>query len=57
MLLLVAPSDATFRNLIAYTSSNTGVATVDQYGVVTGVADGTAVITASTIGDSRPVAL
>ena len=48
--VVVAPSDATFRNLIAYTSSDTGVATVDQYGVVTGVADGTAVITASTIG-------
>ncbi len=48
--VVVAPSDATFRNLIAYTSSDTGKATVDQYGVVTGVADGTAVITASTIG-------
>ena len=48
--VVVAPSDATFRNLIAYTSSDTGIATVDQYGVVKGVADGTAVITASTIG-------
>ncbi len=48
--VVVAPSDATFRNLIAYTSSNTEFATVDQYGVVTGVADGEAVITASTIG-------
>ena len=48
--VVVAPSDATFRNLIAYTSSDTEIATVDQYGVVTGVADGEAVITASTIG-------
>ena len=48
--VVVAPSDATFRKLIAYTSSDTAIATVDQYGVVTGVANGTAVITASTIG-------
>lgn len=44
----VAPEDATDKSL-RWTSSNTNVATVDATGKVSAVADGTAVITASTV--------
>ena len=42
----VGPSNATDKSL-QWTSSNTGVATVNQNGVVTGVGAGTAIITAT----------
>lgn len=43
----ITPDDATNKRL-TWTSSNTSVATVDANGTVTGVAEGTAVITATT---------
>ena len=45
---VIAPGDATNQNLL-WSSSNTAAATVDSSGTVTGVADGTAVITATTV--------
>ena len=47
--LSVAPTNATARNLIVYTSATPAKATVSQLGVVTGVAAGSSVITATTI--------
>jgi len=44
----VAPADAT-NKAVTWTSSNTGVATVDENGKVTAVAAGTATITAKTV--------
>lgn len=41
---LLEPSDTTNKN-VTWTSSNPGVATIDEYGVVTGVSAGTAVMT------------
>ena len=43
----VAPADATNKN-VSWESDNTSVATVDENGVVTGVAEGTAHITVTT---------
>ena len=40
------PSNATKNAQIAYTSNNSGVASVDENGKVTGISEGTAVITA-----------
>ena len=47
----VTPLTATDRS-VAWTSSNTGIATVDDVGVVTGVAAGTATIRATSKADS-----
>ncbi len=47
----ISPADATDKN-VEWKSSNPDVATVDQAGVVTGVAGGTAVITATADGQS-----
>jgi len=47
--LTVAPANATARNLVLYSSATPAKATVSQLGVVTGVAAGTSVITATTI--------
>lgn len=47
----ITPADATDDN-VTWTSSNPDVATVDRAGVVTGVAGGTAVITAKAGGQS-----
>jgi len=47
LIATVLPVEATNRK-VNWTSSNTGVATVDEYGLVTGVSKGTAVITATT---------
>ena len=44
----VAPANATNKN-VTWSSNNTGVATVDENGTVTGVAAGSAVITATTV--------
>jgi hypothetical protein len=43
----VSPSDATNKN-VSWSSSNTGIATVDASGVMTAVAEGTAVVTVTT---------
>jgi uncharacterized protein YjdB len=43
----IQPADA-FNQIITWTSSNTGVASIDNYGVVTAHAPGTATITATT---------
>ncbi|MBR6282871.1 MAG: Ig-like domain-containing protein, partial [Muribaculaceae bacterium] len=48
----VLPSDATCKT-VAWQSSNTAVATVDDNGIVTAVGDGTAVITATTADGSN----
>ena len=47
LVATVTPSNATNKN-ITWTSSNTAVATVDENGVVTAVANGTSTITATT---------
>ena len=47
--LTVAPANATARNQILYSSATPAKATISQLGVVTGVATGTSVITATTI--------
>ncbi len=44
----VAPDDATDKSVI-WSSSDTGVATVDKHGLVTVVGPGTATITVSTV--------
>ena len=51
---IVYPEEATFHN-VTWKSSDTKVATVDQYGNVTAVALGTAVITATAIDGSEVV--
>lgn len=48
----VNPSNATNKNIV-WTSSNTGVATVDSSGKIIGVSNGTAVITASSVNDKN----
>jgi len=48
----VAPNNATNKN-VNWQSSNTGIATVSQTGVVTGVSAGTATITATTADGGR----
>ena len=52
----VSPSDATNKTL-SWSSSNTAVATVDANGVVSGVAAGTAVITAAATDGSGETAI
>lgn len=47
--LTVAPADATARHQIIYASATPAKATVSQLGIVTGVAAGTSVITATTL--------
>ncbi len=47
----VLPSDATDKT-VTWSSGNTSVATVSQSGIVTGIASGTALITATANGDS-----
>lgn len=49
---LIAPTNATNRNII-WSSSNSNVATVSANGLVTGVAQGTALIIANTIDSDR----
>ncbi|RFM28215.1 T9SS C-terminal target domain-containing protein [Deminuibacter soli] len=48
----VAPSNATNKN-VSYSSSNTGIATVNSTGLVTGVAAGTATITVTTADGAK----
>ncbi len=48
----VAPANAT-NQAVNWTSSNTGIATVSAAGLVTGVAAGTAVITATTVDQGK----
>lgn len=43
--------DSNYQGTVTYSSSNTGVATVNDQGVVTGVSEGTAVITANAAAD------
>lgn len=50
--LTVAPTNATAKNQIIYSSATPAKATVSQLGVVTGVAAGTSVITATTLDGS-----
>ena len=50
--VVVEPSNATNKNL-TWSSSNTGVATVDANGKITGIAPGTATITATSMDGSR----
>ena len=52
LMATVMPEDATNRS-VTWTSSNEDVATVDQNGLVTAVAAGTATITATTIDGSE----
>lgn len=47
--LTVAPADATARNLIVYATSDATKATVSQVGLVTAIAAGEAIVTATTI--------
>lgn len=47
--LTVAPANATAKNLILYSSSDETKATVSNVGIVTAIASGSAVITATTI--------
>lgn len=54
--ITVAPANAT-NNAVTYTSSTTAKATVDPDGLVTGVAAGTAVITASSANGYTAVAV
>ncbi len=49
----VIPEDATFADVLQWTSSNEDVATVDSNGVVTAIAVGTATITAQTVDGSN----
>ncbi|MDR1564016.1 MAG: Ig-like domain-containing protein, partial [Oscillospiraceae bacterium] len=44
----VAPNNATYKS-VTWSSSNTGIATISETGLVTGKAQGTAVITARTV--------
>ena len=48
----VSPSNATNKN-VTWSSSNTGVATVSNSGVVTGIAEGTATITVTTVDGGK----
>ena len=48
LIATVTPGDAANRG-VTWNSSNTAVATVDQSGLVTGVADGTATVTVTTV--------
>lgn len=52
--LTYAPADATYQGAV-YTSSDTAVATVDNDGVVTGLKEGTATITAAPLSGTAPI--
>ena len=51
----VSPDNATNKN-VTWASSNTDIATVDENGVVTGVAEGTATITVTSAADNTKTA-
>jgi uncharacterized protein YjdB len=48
VIAIISPGNATEKGVV-WTSSNPEVATVDQYGRVTAIAPGTALITATTV--------
>lgn len=51
----VTPADATEKYSITWESSNTSAATVDSSGTITGVAEGTATVTANVTGETGSV--
>lgn len=48
LVATIEPQEANVQNKITWTSSDTNIVTVDQTGLITGISNGTATITAST---------